>query len=74
MHMLSASLVVTEAVQILVPGVLPCNRRTVRPELVLAETKVKITDEKVSADGCRRKCRPEPVMGGQDPWILCNSR
>ena len=42
MHMPSASLVETETVQILVPGVLSCHRRTVKLELVLAETEVKI--------------------------------
>ena len=40
------------------------KRRTVKLELVLAETKVKTAVEKVSADGCWRKCSPEPVMGG----------
>ena len=48
----SASLMETKTVQILVPGVLPSHRRTVIPELVLAETEGVTAVEKVNADGC----------------------
>ena len=44
----SASLVGTETVHILVPDVLSCHRRTVKLELVLAETEVKLAVERKS--------------------------
>ena len=54
-----------------------CRMHMPSTSLVRAET-VQVLDtavkEKVGADGCWRKCSPEPVMGGQDPWILCNAR
>ena len=55
-----------------------CRRHMPSASLVRAETvQILVTavqKEKVGANGCWRKCSPEPVMGGQDPWILCNSR
>ena len=45
-HMPSASLVEAETVQILVLDVLSCHRRTVKLELVLAETEVKLAVQK----------------------------
>ena len=54
-----------------------CRMHMPSASLVRAETvQVLVTAvqrEKVDANGCWRKCSPEPVMGGEDPWILCNS-
>ena len=64
----SASLVETETVQILVPNVLSCHRRTVKLELVLAETEVKLAVERKSR--CRwllEEMQPRTNNGWTNP-------
>ena len=69
--------ILSRVVRIVLGEVELCRMHMPSASLVRAET-VQVLDtavkEKVGVNGCWRKCSPEPVMGGQDPWILCSSR